>query len=90
MVDGRGSMAVSVLSRHLQTEAASIPATYCRPPQYGPSQSVGGHLHALEYREAGASPALPRNCERGRNLRQATGRTAGKVQGVGRSVSQET
>jgi hypothetical protein len=44
----------------------------------------------LEYREAGASPALPRNCERGRNLRKATGRTAGKEQGVGRSVSQET
>ena len=41
-------------------------------------------------REAGASPALPRNCERGRNLHKATGRTAGKGQGVGRSVSQET
>src|SRR5262249_61614204 len=40
--------------------------------------------------ETGVSPVLPRNCERGRNLREATGRTAGKAQGVGRSVSQET
>jgi len=54
------------------------------------ARSVGWNLHTLEYREAGASPVLPRNCERGRNLREATGRTAGKVQGVGRSVSQET
>ena len=56
----------------------------------GPNQSAESALHALEPREAGASPALPRNCERGRNLREATGRTAGKGQGVGRSVSQET
>ena len=51
---------------------------------------VGENLHTLDSREAGVSPVLPRNCERGRNLRKATGRTAGKVQGVGRSVSQET
>src|SRR5207248_10983479 len=60
------------------------------PPESGASRGVAYHLHSLEYREAGASPALPRNCERGRNLREATGRTAGKAQGVGRSVSQET
>jgi hypothetical protein len=37
----------------------------------------------LEYGEAGVKPVLPRNCERGRNLRQTTRLTAGKEQGVG-------
>jgi hypothetical protein len=40
-------------------------------------------IFTLEYGEAGVNPALPRNCERGRNLRQTTRLTAGKEQGVG-------
>ena len=66
------------------------PCQTLKTPHNGPNRGAGGNLHSLEEREAGVSPALPRNCERGRNLREATGRTAGKGQGVGRSVSQET
>jgi hypothetical protein len=40
-------------------------------------------IFTLEYGEAGVNPVLPRNCERGRNLRQTTCLTAGKEQGVG-------
>jgi hypothetical protein len=71
-------------------DPASILAKPQSLPYNGLNQGEDDHLYTLEFREAGASPALPRNCERGRNLREATGRTAGKGQGVGRSVSQET